>query len=311
MPTPAPSSRPRPPKPAAFRQRPTEAPAGGWRLRLHRIIFEAETPAGRAFDLALVALILLSVAIVVLDSIDSVRTRYGALLGMLEWLLTGLFTIEYVARLVCVRRPLRYATSAFGIIDLVAVLPTYLAFLVPGLHLLIDVRILRLLRLFRILKLTAYVEEYRMLGGALYASRRKIFVFMTFVMMVVLIMGTLMYVVEGPRHGFTSIPVGVYWAVTTMTTVGFGDITPQTDFGRVIASTMMLIGWGTLAVPTGIVSAEFTARRLAPPTPSTRTCPECLTEGHSPGARFCHECGARLPRATMPRDGGDGEGSSA
>ncbi|HEY0955145.1 MAG TPA: ion transporter [Roseateles sp.] len=271
-----------------------EPAAPGWRLRLYTIIFEADTRAGRTFDLVLVALILASVAVVMLDSIASVHARHKTLLTVLEWSFTAIFTAEYVARLICVRHPLRYARSPFGIIDLLALLPTYLAILVPGLHALIDVRVLRLLRLFRILKLGAYVHEFGMLGRALMASRRKILVFMSFVLMVVTIMGTLMYVVEGPAHGFTSIPVGIYWAITTMTTVGFGDITPRTDLGRVIASAMMLLGWGTLAVPTGIVTAEFTAQRMGR-TPTTRTCHDCLSEGHSPDARFCRDCGAPLP----------------
>lgn len=266
----------------------------GWRLRMYTVIFEADTRAGRMFDLVLIAAILSSVTVVILDSLAAVHARHRVLLGALEWSFTLLFTAEYIARLVCVRHPLRYARSVLGVIDLLALLPTYLALLVPGSHALIDVRLLRLLRLFRILKLGAYVAEFGLLGQALAASRRKIFVFMVFVMMVVTIMGTLMYVVEGPENDFTSIPVGVYWAITTMTTVGFGDITPKTDLGRVIASAMMLLGWGTLAVPTGIVSAEFTVQRLAR-APTTRTCHECLSEGHSPSARFCRDCGAKLP----------------
>ena len=164
----------------------------------------------------------------------------------------------------------------------------------PGLHALIDVRVLRLLRIFRLLKLGHYVQEFRALSQALGASRRKILIFLSFVAMVVLVMGTLMYVVEGPENGFANIPVSVYWAITTMTTVGFGDITPKTDLGRLLASLMMLLGWGTLAVPTGIVSAEFTAQRMRRP-PTTRTCHACLSEGHSPSARFCRDCGAPLP----------------
>jgi voltage-gated potassium channel len=213
---------------------------------------------------------------------------------VLEWTFTLLFTVEYAARLACVRRPWRYAGSFYGVVDLLAVLPTYLAVLVPGLHALIDVRVLRLLRVFRILKLGAYVAEFGALSRAIAASRRKILVFLGFVMLVVLVMGTLMYVIEGPANGYTSIPVGVYWAITTMTTVGFGDITPKTDLGRLLASVMMLIGWGTLAVPTGIVSAEFTAHRLLRE-PTTRTCHECLSEGHLPSARYCRDCGAELP----------------
>jgi len=269
-------------------------PAAGWRLRMYTIIFEADTRTGRLFDLTLIALILASVAVVVLDSMAGVHARHAAVLNKLEWGFTIIFSIEYIARLACVRHPWRYAKSFYGIIDLLAVLPSYLAALIPGLHALLDVRVLRLLRLFRILKLTAYLAEFGALGRALAASRRKIFVFLSFVLMVVLIMGTLMYVVEGPANGYTSIPLSVYWAITTMTTVGFGDITPQTDLGRVVASVMMLLGWGTLAVPTGIVSAEFTAQKTQRE-PTTRTCHECLTEGHWSNSHFCRDCGAELP----------------
>jgi voltage-gated potassium channel len=269
-------------------------PRAGWRLHLYTVIFEADTRAGRRFDLTLIALIVASVAVVVGDSLAGVSARYGTLLAVLEWFFTIAFTIEYIARLVSVRRPLRYVRSAFGVIDLIAILPSYLAVIVPGANALIDVRVLRLLRIFRLLKLGHYVHEFRALTQALAASRRKILVFLSFVMLVVLVMGTLMYVVEGPSNGFTSIPVGVYWAITTMTTVGFGDIAPHTDLGRIIASVMMLLGWGTLAVPTGIVSAEYAAARLQR-APTTRTCHECLSEGHPPSARFCCDCGARLP----------------
>ncbi|MFA6290773.1 MAG: ion transporter [Victivallales bacterium] len=266
------------------------APEGGWRLRAYVIIFESDTRAGRIFDLVLISLIMLSVAVVMLDSIEAVRTRCGRLFNVLEWFFTAIFSIEYLLRLLCVRRPMRYARSVFGVIDLLAVAPTYLAMFFPGLHALIDVRVLRLLRIFRILKMGAYVSEFRYLGSALMASRRKIAVFMSFVMMVVIVMGTLMYVIEGPANGFTSVPVAIYWAITTVTTVGFGDITPRTDLGRLIAACMMLIGWGTLAVPTGIVSAEFMALRERQPT-ATRKCHKCLSEGHLPSARFCMDCG--------------------
>jgi len=269
-------------------------PDAGWRLRLYTIIFEADTRAGRLFDIVLLGFIVASVAVVIADSIESMHARHKTLFTVLEWIFTAAFTAEYIARLACVRRPLRYARSFYGVIDLLAVLPTYFAFFAPGMSALIDVRVLRLLRAFRIFKLAEYVEEFGALGEALYSSRRKIFVFMIFVMLVVMVMGTLMYVVEGPQHGYTSIPVGVYWAITTMTTVGFGDITPHTDFGRVIASTMMLLGWGTLAVPTGIVSAEFTSRRILR-VPTTRTCHECLSEGHAQAAKFCCDCGSKLP----------------
>jgi voltage-gated potassium channel len=183
-------------------------------------------------------------------------------------------------------------TSFFGVIDLLAILPTYVALFFPEAYALMDVRILRLLRVFRVLKLVPYVAEYRVLLDALYASRRKILIFLSFVMLVVLLLGTLMYVIEGPENGFTSIPTAVYWAITAVTTVGFGDIVPKTDVGRTIASVMMLIGWGTLAVPTGILSAELTARRVSA---TTRTCPECLKEGLPPEDKFCGNCGSKLP----------------
>lgn len=267
------------------------------RLRMYTIIFEADTRAGRAFDVALIGAILLSVAVVVADSVPGISQRMHRPFQVAEWLFTALFTVEYLARLYCVRHPWRYATSFFGVVDLLAVLPTYIALLFPEAHVLIDVRVLRLLRIFRVFKLTAYMAEYRGLGQALQASRRKIIVFLSAVLMIVLVMGTLMYVVEGPENGFTTIPTAVYWAITTMTTVGFGDITPRTDLGRFISSVMMLLGWGTLAVPTGIVTAEMTTQRLHPGrTPTTRTCHECLTEGHLPEARFCLHCGAALPR---------------
>jgi voltage-gated potassium channel len=269
-------------------------PDGGFRARLYTIIFEAETRAGRLFDLTLIAAILLSVAVVVLDSVRAISANYGDVLGALEWFFTLLFTVEYLARLYCVRRPLRYATSFFGFIDFLSVVPTYLAMLMPGAHVLLDVRILRLLRIFRILKLTSYVEEYGMLNQALLASRRKILIFLSVVMMVVLLLGTVMYVVEGPANGYTSIPTSVYWAITAITTVGFGDIVPKTDIGRTISSLMMLLGWGILAVPTGIISSELTVQhgRMRA---TTRTCHECLSEGHELGARFCKDCGAPLP----------------
>jgi len=270
-------------------------PLSGWRLRLYTVIFEADTRAGRLFDKWLIAVILASIVVVVVDSLQSVAPAHRTIFAWMEWMFTLAFTLEYVSRLVCVRRPWRYALSFYGVIDLLALLPTYLALLVPEVHALIDVRVLRLLRVFRIFKLTAYVSEYQTLGHALKASRRKILVFLSAVLMIVLVMGTLMYVVEGPANGFTSIPTSVYWAITTMTTVGFGDIIPKTDLGRLIASVMMLLGWGTLAVPTGIVTAELTARRMAT-APTTRTCHECLTEGHLADAHFCFHCGAPLPR---------------
>lgn len=295
-------------------------PEEGWRLRLYAVIFESETRAGRLFDLALIAMILLSVTVVVLDSVSSIRARWGDVFTVFEWGFTTVFTLEYIARLVCLQRPARYARSFYGVIDLLALLPTYLAILMPALSVLIDVRILRLLRVFRIFKMSHYAAEYRTLVTALAASRRKIMVFVGFVMMVVLVLGTLMYVVEGPQHGFTSIPVAVYWAISTMTTVGFGDLVPKTDIGRAIASVMMLLGWGVLAVPTGIVSAEMvkfgrdglpvlplaatgTGGRGALAAAATVTathddaatsCAGCGVAGHAPDAAFCRRCGTAL-----------------
>ncbi|PLY44050.1 ion transporter [Janthinobacterium sp. ROICE36] len=269
-------------------------PERGWREQVYSVIFEAETRTGRAFDLLLIAAILISVTVVVLSSVASVAERYGTWLTALEWFFTILFTIEYFARLACLQHPVRYAKSFFGVIDLLAIVPTYIGLLLPGAHVLIDVRILRLLRMFRVLKLTSYVHEYTVLGRALLASRRKILIFLSFVMMVVFLLGTVMYVVEGPDHGYSSIPTSIYWAISTMTTVGFGDITPRTDIGRTIASLMMLLGWGILAVPTGIISAEMTVQRSSKQV-TTRTCPTCLKEGLDDDANFCKNCGVALP----------------
>jgi voltage-gated potassium channel len=227
-----------------------------------------------------------------LDSVRSIGDPNRTLFNVLEWGFTLGFTVEYVARLATVDRPLRYARSFFGIIDLVAVLPTYLAFFFPELHALIDIRVLRLLRSFRILKLVAYVNEYRYLASALRDSRRKIMVFLSGVVMIVVSLSTLMYVVEGPDNGFTSIPTSIYWGITALTTVGFGDIVPKTDVGRAIASVMMLLGWSILAVPTGIVTAEMTRRSAGVP---ARQCPSCGAGHHLPAARFCHECGEAMP----------------
>ena len=254
--------------------------------RLYRVIFESDTPAGRLFDKVIVATILVSVAVVMADSVP-------------EWCFTALFTIEYLARLASVRHQMRYVRSFFGIVDLLAVLPTYLALFFPGLHALIDVRILRLLRIF---KLTAYVTEYQVLIDALSASRCKIAVFLSAVLMIVLVIGTLMYMIEGPGNGFTDIPTSIYWAISTVTTVGFGDITPKTDFGRFVASVMMLIGWGTLAVPTGIVTAEMTVRRHGLQAAAHRACPQCGAADHLPQAAFCQHCGGVLPPAGQALD---------
>lgn len=269
-------------------------PESGLRLRLYTIIFEADTRAGWRFDVLLVIAILLSILVVIMDSMHTTNMGHGQVLGVLEWMFTILFTTEYLARMACVRHPLRYATSFFGIIDLLSILPTYVALVFPETYVLLDVRILRLLRIFRIFKLTMYVAEYATLAQALRASSRKILIFLSVVLMLILVLGTVMYVVEGPDNGYTSIPVSMYWAVVTMTTVGYGDITPHTDLGKLIASMMMLLGWGILAVPTGIVTSEMTAQRFTRRI-TTRTCPNCLSEGHDADAQFCKNCGTTLP----------------
>lgn len=279
-----------------------DKPLGGWRRRFYTVIFESDTVAGRRFDQLIIGMILVSVGAVILDSMESVRTPFGQELDALEWLFTAVFTVEYVLRLVCTNRPLKYALSFFGLIDLLSVLPSYLALIDPTALFFLDVRILRLMRIFRVFKLTGYVSEYTTLGLALLASRRKILVFTSFVLMVALLMATLMYVIEGPQNGFTSIPTAMYWAITTMTTVGFGDITPKTDLGRLISSLVMLLGWSVLAVPTGIVTAELTARQarigsVAEPEPAApRRCVHCDAEGHMDAARHCWHCGAPLPK---------------
>lgn len=277
-------------------------PQYGWRRTLYEIIFESDTLAGKVFDLILLVVILTSVAAVMLESVESIRARYGASLNVFDWVVTVLFTVEYVLRLLCVNRPLRYATSFFGIIDLLAVIPLYLGLVFPAGRVLVDIRILRLLRLFRILKLTRYMGEADALKRALVASRRKITVFLVAVLSLVVILGTLMYVVEGPENGYTSIPVSIYWAIVTLTTVGFGDITPKTAVGQALASLAMITGYAIIAVPTGIVTAEISRTRtredgpepLLEPVGQARACPRCLQGGHTADARFCKHCGAAL-----------------
>lgn len=263
-----------------------------FRRRLHEIIFEADTPAGKSFDVLLISSILLSVTAVVLDSVASLRQTHGGLFNAVEWFFTILFTIEYILRLICVGSPLRYAVSFFGIVDLLAILPTYISLLLPGSHYLLAIRILRLLRIFRVLKLTAYLSEARVLSTALRASRRKISVFLLTVVTIVIVIGSLMYVIEGAEHGFTNIPVSIYWAIVTLTTVGYGDISPQTPFGKLLASLVMILGYGIIAVPTGIVTVEMAQAFRSPV--STQACPECSAEGHDADAAYCKYCGSRL-----------------
>jgi voltage-gated potassium channel len=270
-----------------------ERPFTRRRARLHEVIFESDTRAGRYFDLVLIWLIVLSVATVILESVREVREQYGRLLYALEWLFTLLFTVEYFLRLLSVRRPLRYARSFFGVVDLLAIVPTYLSVFVPGSHYLLVIRILRLFRVFRLLKLSEYVMEADTLRRALRASRRKISVFISAVVLLVIIIGALMYVIEGEAHGFTSIPRSIYWAIVTLTTVGYGDLSPQTSAGQIVASIVMVIGYGIIAVPTGIVSVEL-AQAVRQKTVTGQSCPSCGAEGHDPDAICCKFCGAKL-----------------
>ena len=264
----------------------------GWRAKAHEIIFEADTPAGKAFDIALIVTILVSVVAVMLESVAPVRARYGSVLRITEWVITVVFTIEYILRLLCVGQPARYARSFFGVIDLLAILPTYISFFIPGAQALAVVRVLRILRVFRVLKLVQYVQEASVLRQALANSGRKILVFVFVVFTIVIIVGALMYLVEGEAAGFTSIPISVYWAVVTLTTVGYGDIAPVTALGQFLSAILMIMGYGIIAVPTGIVTTELV--RGQRPDVSTRVCHECSLEGHDPDARCCKGCGARL-----------------
>ena len=267
---------------------------GGWRARCHEIIYEADTAAGRAFDVALIAAILISTLAVMLISMEPVAARHGRTLQALEWVLTILFTIEYVLRLLCVKRPWRYATSFFGIVDFLAIIPTYLTFVLPAAQFAPAIRVLRLLRMFRVLKLARYLKAADQLAAALRASRLKIAVFVYFVLTIVVIIGAAMYVIEGADAGFTSIPRSMYWAVVTLTPVGYGEIAPQTPLGQALASVVMILGYGIIAVPTGILTVELGRASGGRHEVSTQACLSCSREGHDPDARHCKYCGARL-----------------
>jgi len=259
---------------------------------LHEIIFEADTPAGKLFDIILIVSIVLSVMVVMLDSVSTIRNSYGGFLVLSEWFFTFLFTIEYFLRLSCVGRPFKYATSFFGIVDLLAIIPTYLSFFLPGSQFLIVIRILRVLRIFRVFKLVQYLVEIRLLNQALRASRRKIVVFLFTVFTLVIIFGSMMYVIEGEQNGFTSIPRSIYWAIVTLTTVGYGDISPKTGFGQALAAVIMIIGYAIIAVPTGIVTTEIA--RASERKVSTQACRVCSAEGHDIDAKYCKDCGVKL-----------------
>ena len=268
-----------------------ERPASGWRNRLHEIVFESDTLAGRLFDLLVIWLIVLSLVVVMLESVREIREHYGRALFYAEWFFTILFSVEYLLRLLAVKNPLRYALSFYGLVDLLAILPTYVSLLVPGTQYLLTIRILRLLRIFRILKLTEYISEGKIITTALVASRRKISVFLVSVLAIVTVVGATMYVIEGEEHGFTSIPTSVYWAIVTLTTVGYGDLSPKTALGKTLASIVMILGYAIIAVPTGIVTAELTRKSKQV---STQVCPECHAQDHDADAVFCKYCGTKL-----------------
>lgn len=280
----------------------SNAPNTGWKRKLHDIIYEADTPAGKLFDVILLIAIIASIVLVMLESIQSFDEKFHGFLNFSEWIITILFSIEYIARVITVKKPLKYITSFYGIIDLLSTIPKYISLLFGGIHALAALRALRLLRIFRILKLARYLGASQVLTSALKASKAKISVFLFAVLILCIIFGTLMYLIEGEASGFTSIPISVYWCIVTLTTVGFGDIAPITPLGQFIAALIMILGYGIIAVPTGIVSAEYTNRHKndKPLNPedqvhlNSRSCENCLAENHKDGADFCYSCGEKL-----------------
>ena len=265
-----------------------------WRVKLHEIVYEADTRVGKIFDLILLVLILLSVIFVMLESVRWIDAKYHQLLYIGEWIITIFFTLEYIARVVSVRKPTHYIFSFYGIIDLLSTIPLYLSFILVGSNYLLTVRALRLLRIFRILKLTKYVGESNKLSKALLHSRAKILIFLFVVVIISIIAGTLMYLIEGEESGFTSIPRSVYWAIVTLTTVGYGDISPATPLGQLIASVIMIMGYGIIAVPTGIVSAEYAKNDPSEIHVNTQSCQNCGADKHRDDSEFCHICGDDL-----------------
>jgi len=264
-----------------------------WKHKLHEIIYEADTKEGKLFDVILLVAIIASIVLVMLESVASIDTKYHDLLNLGEWIITVLFSIEYILRIVSIKKPFKYIFSFFGIIDLLSTIPKYLSFILVGSHSLVALRALRLLRIFRILKLARYIGASNRLMLALRASKAKIAVFLFFVVIVCIILGTVMYMVEGAENGFTNIPKSIYWAIVTLTTVGFGDIAPQTPLGQLIASVIMILGYSIIAIPTGIVSSEMT-KSNHDESSNTQSCPNCLKEKHKDKATFCYNCGSIL-----------------
>ena len=265
-----------------------------WKTKLHEIIYEADTPGGKLFDVVLLIAIIASIVLVMLESVTSFDAKYHDFLNISEWIITILFSLEYIARIVSVKKPLKYITSFYGIIDLLSTIPKYISLFFAGTHALVALRALRLLRVFRILKLARYLGASNNLILALKASRAKISVFLFAVIILSIILGTIMYMVEGEENGFTNIPKSVYWCIVTLTTVGYGDIAPQTPLGQFIASIVMVLGYGIIAVPTGIVTAEMTKTKDSKVDINTQSCPSCTIENHKDGAEFCHGCGHEL-----------------
>lgn len=264
-----------------------------WKQRLHEIIYEADTKNGKVFDVILLIAIIASILLVMLESVESIDNNYHYLLNVGEWIITIFFSIEYIARIISIKKPFKYIFSFYGIIDLLSTIPKYLSFILVGSHNLVALRALRLLRVFRILKLARYIGASNKLLVALRSSRAKIAVFLFFVLIVCIILGTIMYMIEGEENGFTNIPKSIYWAIVTLTTVGFGDIAPQTPLGQLIASAIMILGYSIIAIPTGIVSSEMTKSDAEIET-NTQSCPNCLKEKHKKNAIFCYNCGSTL-----------------
>jgi voltage-gated potassium channel len=265
-----------------------------WKDRLHEIIYEADTPAGKLFDVILLWLIVLSVVLVMLESVEDINAKYAEIFNLAEWIITILFSIEYIARVVTVHKPMRYVLSFYGIIDLLSTIPKFISLLFAGTHVLVAFRALRLLRVFRILKLYQYMGESQKLMHALRSSRTKISVFLFAITIICVILGTVMYLIEDASSGFTSIPKSIYWAIVTLTTVGYGDIAPQTVLGQLIASLIMILGYAIIAIPTGIVTSEMTKSGMADKQRSTQSCPHCSAEGHQFLAKYCYKCGDDL-----------------
>jgi voltage-gated potassium channel len=265
-----------------------------WKNRLYIIIFHADTPAGKAFDVTLIISIFLSILVVMVESVEAYGTEYKYVLFILEWFFTIIFTVEYFLRIISAKSPGKYAVSFFGIVDIASILPTYISLLIPGAQVLMVVRVFRLLRLFRVFKMIRYVRESRILLNAITASKPKITVFILTILSICVIFGSVMYIIEGPENGFVNIPVSMYWVIVTITTVGYGDISPQTPAGQIIASSLMILAYGILAVPTGIISYEIARSTISEDKKTEKVCPNCNTKGHAPDASFCKNCGTSL-----------------